>query len=392
MKSNFNPTKLLAIIPKIKELHPLTASSNDYSNSDFIKILNNWVSLSLDDIEQLAPTITKRRIEQLIEYIAKNSLKLPTDNLNRIIQIRLNDKHLSRLFQLWQDNYYNNDLYYLLKTLVKSSSILFNNLFSNSELSLNTFKSWLESMFLPTSVGNTAINIKRKKKISFEKALQSLKILIDGKLGKECIESFYTYCNRDDYLSIDDIELENILRLYSENKIHLFLHNIIQKLEVTDFQNLYYTGSFLCDNYTGDNGSYKYKSFMINYTDSEKDKYNKWLAYIFIRKNINDYRMSFWNNFVANWLKGYEYFKTSRCIVFKFQNYCVLEFTEATKGPLYIYENFDFEKRIRPKANRLKNKDLRYFLFHNDSIKRIEHTQGWQSKVNYYLKASGLMF
>lgn len=389
MKYCFSPQKLNIALAEVSKQHPSKSTPPQYEgDQEFIKMLKYWAYLPIDEVEQEAMMIPPRRVRQLVEYVSSNIYKLPMRNLAHIIRLRADDTIFLRLFSLWLDAYENKDFSRLLKVVSRAFVGRPQNVFHNSQLIIPIFSEWVESDNVPVMVGKTCMRHKVQAG-GFENALRAYSVSTESSLGKACIDSFYTFCAKDDYSAICDSDMERVLRRYDEKQIHAFMRNFLSVMDVPDFQKFYLSGKFLLQKYTNSPGTKPFQSFFSTYPSELIEKYQRWLNYITIRdsfhNNTNDVRMIFWNKYVPNMHVAYLE-RVSEALIMKFDDYGVIEFTEATMGPLYVYEIDDFEKRIVPRSRTHTNQEFRHYLYNNAYIQRIPHQGNWQYRTRRYLQ------
>ena len=389
MKYCFSPQKLNTVLSEVSKQHPSKSAPPQYEgDQEFIKMLKRWANLPSDEIEQEAMMIPPRRVRQLVEYVCSNIYKLPMRNLAHIIRLRADEAIFLRLFSLWLDAYENKDFSHLLKVVARAFATKSENVFQNSRLIIPIFSEWLESDDVPVMVGKTCMRYKVQAG-GFENALRAYSVSTESSLGKACINGFYTFCTKEDYSSIRDSDLERVLRRYDEKQIHAFMQNFLSLMDVPNFEKFYLSGKFLVQKYTNSPETRPFQRFFSAYPSELIEKYQRWLNYINIRdgfhNNTNDVRMIFWNKYVKDMQVSYLE-RTSGALIMKFYDYGVVEFTEATMGPLYVYEIGDFEKRIIPRSRIHTNQEFRHYLYTNAYIQRIPHQGNWQYRTSRYLQ------
>ena len=389
MKNSFVPQKLDRARREVARQHPLKSTLPKYEgDQDFVKMLKYWAYMGSEEVEQEANLIPPRRLRQLVEYVSKNIYKLPMRNFATIIRLRASDEIFLRLFALWLDAYDNEEFNRLLRVVARVFIGRADNVFQNSQLIVPIFSEWIGSDNIPLIVGKTCIRYKSEAG-GFEKALSTFSVSPESSLGKACIDSFYTFCGREDYIISQDYALERVLRRYNENQIHAFMHNFLAVLVVSDFQKFYVTGKYLLQKYTNAPGTKPFQKFFANYPKELVDKYQRWLNYITIREsfhnNTRDERLIFWSKFVP-YMQSAHMEPVSKSLLMKFENYGIVEFTEATMGALYIYEINDFVKRIQPKSRTHNNNEFRSYLYNSPQVERIVHNGNWRRKTEWYLR------
>lgn len=389
MKNSFSPQKLNKTLAEVARQHPLKSIPPKYEGDPaFIQMLKYWAYLQGDVVEQEALLIPPRRLRQLVEYVSNNIYKLPMRNFATIIKLRATAEIFSRLFALWLDAYGNEDYNRLLKVVSRVFVGQAENVFQNSQLTIPVFTEWVGSDNTPALVGQTCLRHKASAG-NFENALRAYSVSPDSLLGKACLDNFYTFCAREDYVLLKDDDLDRILRRYNEKQIHAFMHNFLAVMVVQDFQRFYRAGKYLMQQYTNAPGTKPFQRFFANYPPELIQKYQRWLNYITIREsfhhNTSDERLIFWSKFVP-YMQSAHMESASNSLLMKFEDYGIVEFTESTMGALYVYEIIDFEKRIQPKSRIYANNEFRSYLYNHDYVQRITHQGYWQSRTEWYLK------
>jgi hypothetical protein len=383
------------MVPKVVQVHPYTTHSEvPVVDEDFLEKVRYWAGMEEGEVESEAFTISFRNILRLSDYIGSNQLHLSCQNLIQMVCLRAEKRVMKRLLMRWPDLFESREYSEMVKSIAGEHSELVEEELKNTKLTREVLLSWLNEEHISGAVGKTTIERSRKSGRSLQEELSSLRIPPDSKLGKRCLEEFYLYCQREDYLKISDSELYRILARWQLPVIRAFLKNILEVSETTDFQRLYKCGVYLRDAFTGTTNSPQCHSFFTGFSDKLILRYNCWLGYLTIvegfGQDTNDNRLKFWKDYVPNCTQVYIQ-KFSEALIMYYAHYCIVEFTTKTKGPIYIYERTYFEQSIEPLTRKLKNSNLRKELFRQvevfpKSAKRISHNSGWEYKVRDYLR------
>lgn len=395
MKKTYTPQRLVSILPKVVQVHPYTAHSEvPEVDRDFLEKVKYWAAMEQSEVEGEAFTVSFRNILRLSDYIGNNSLHISCQNLIRMVCLRAEKRVVKRLLMRWPDLYDSPEYSQLVKNVVEEQSGLVEEELGHTKLTREILLGWLNEEHISAAVGKTAIRSSRKSHRSIQEELSDLKVSPDSKLGKICLEEFYLYCERADYLRTSDDELLRILVRWQQPVIRAFLKNILEVSETTDFQRLYRSGTFLRDRFTGTTNSAQYNRFFAGFSEKFKLQYDRWLGFLTIvegfGRDSNDNRLKFWRGYIPNCTRVYTQ-KVSEALIMYFAEYCVIEFTAKTMGPVYIYERDYFEKGIEPLTRTMKNSNLRKELLrlveaYPNSAVRIPHNSGWEYKVRNYLR------
>lgn len=397
MKAAYTPSSLITAAEHIRKAHPSMREIMQYVPDEaFLEEVKRWAKLPTADITGEAFSVPKRKIRLLAKYIPENTLNLPLQNLTQIVYLRADEDIVKLLFILWQDFYLNKDLCNLLHALVTDKGFASLKLLNQSAATKEMLLNWFSSSAIPQVVGRDSLTLQHTTKSPFPECLKAFHIMPSSRLGQCCITEFLTYCDRDDYLAIPDVEMLRSLKKLSLPGINLFLKNILSKLQVQEFQQYYMCGSFLREQYTGSAGSDKYKKFFTSFSSDLELKYRRWLNYILVKdsfaRNTGDERLIFWSQYVPYSWNAYRV-RNCEALVMEFAAYCIIEFTTATMGPIYIYQKSTFEDRIKWHLPRCSNTELRSLLYHDLSsyyTQRIEHRGDWKTTTRWYLMAHSI--
>lgn len=389
MKSEYKPSMLESLKPKIKKEHPLSSDLMNYQpDQEFLEQIKKWAKLPQEDIEETAQFISSRKIWLLVNYIPTNSLKLPLENLVRILYLRVNTDIARRLFVFWQDYFLNRQLCGLLYQIVQNKADI---VVSEKNVNTSILERWFSSDNIPQAVGKECMILQKQSRIHFPDRLRSLGISPSSKLGQLCIAEFLTFCDRVDYLEISDSDMLQSIKKFSPEVIASFLKNILTVLEITDFQRYFQCGKFLRSSFTGSSDTQKYQKYFSTFSAEQEMKYRRWLNYILVHEsfaaNSDEERLEFWSRYVPYSVNVYRV-PISESLVLEFEMYCIIEFPEKTKGPLYIYEREVFENKIKRYVTRNNNAELRRCLYNElreDCAARIIHRDNWQFTTRRYL-------
>jgi hypothetical protein len=390
MKLYCKPVKLEATLVDVRKIHQRIGNQQEVQlDQKFYDKLRYWAGLPEEQVEAVASIVPKYQLLKIASYIGTNSLQLNLDNLLDILYLRMDKDVFGRLFNVWQDCFEDAAIKKLLSGTVNGKRSIVDEFLNNSQMTVAQLRQWLQEPAVVVAVGKT-VKMRRQGGKSFSEALKEFSIYEQSLLGKRCAQEFYTFCDRMDYLACKDIDLYNILKTYKGKTVHNFLRNILNECHITDFQKFWWCGTYIRDYYTSTPDTQKFDDFFLNYSSGQIDKYKKWLSYIavfdFFGQDRNDARLLFWQKYLPYttdipYMVGY-----SECFIMRFEYYTVLEFTEKTQGPLYVYENQDFEKRIKPQTVSCTNNELRSNLYHSLNINRIVHTPDvWEKKTARYL-------
>lgn len=391
MKDSYIPRKLEEIIPAVVQRHPSTAAVTGYHpDQSFLDQVREWVQVPETQINDTAYTIPPRMVVQLADYLGTNSLGVPTEKLIRMVCIRTNERITKRILSRWPDYYLHSDYMDLMEAILTERSEVAEKVLEQSKVTSEVLLDWIKSENIPHAVGKYAIKNDESNSQSFRKTLQEINVSPESKLGKQCIEEYYTFCGEKSYLQIKDEELLRVLKRYSYKQIKSFLDNYLTVMETENLRRYFACGRYLRNSYTGVPDSTRFKAFFSGFSEQHINQYSKWLSYVLIAEsfsnNSNDPRLRFWSKYVPYSSKTYLE-RQSSALIMVYEKCCVIEFTSETMGPIYIYQKEDFNKRIKLATQIMKNLELRSYLYNGAYYARFVHDArgSWQHKVARYL-------
>lgn len=392
MRDSYAPRKLTERIPEIVKRHPSTAKTASYEpDTSFQEQVRAWAALSEKDAGEVALTIPPGKIMQLADFLGAGHTGVPTEQLIRIVCTRTNERLAKRILSRWSDFFRSSSYNALVKAILEERKETVRQVLKDSPADAETWLQWLNSGDIPAAVGKSAVRYDAKHKSGFQQALQAISVPPESRLGKECIDEYYIFCDRNAYLDLEDQKLNRILMRYSYEQSIRFLKNFLTEMDTQSLRRYYACGKYLSQKYTGLPESDKYNRFFSGWSQEHRTQYNRWMSYILIAdsfsQNSNDPRLRFWSKYVPYSVNTYLE-KQCEALIMEYEKCCVIEFTSKTMGAVYIYYKGDYRGRIRKSTKMMKNTEFRSFLYNHPYEARFVHDAGgnWQHKVERFLK------
>lgn len=379
MDFRFIPVNLIKAKEEIALRHTeFGEESQTDVDSSFMNFIKYLVCLEVDEVEKEALVITKRMLEKIVRYLPHNYYNVQMDNLFLIFRIRSNLKFKRMLFNEWQNGYSNESCNAFLKTFVSKDKD-FGEILDSNHISVQMFTEILSAKNIAIKYGKTAMSLERSPQKSLAEKLEYLGIRKTSKLFNDCLSLFYVFCERKDYLSVDDEKILSIIKKYDNNLKKQFLANFLGQLSLSELKNYKWLASYFFE-ITGENHSKKFNSYFASFEPDLTRKYVNWMHIYIINKIFGkDERSVFWERYHYELVTKYTY---SNAVVMEFVDYVAVEFLGQAMGPLYIYQKKYFEADIRKffKLNMYDNGELRTILYNNtkyeNNAKRLKNKQG----------------
>ncbi len=368
-------------------------------NNDYTTLVKKICNLKTEDVERFAYTLTDSEITYLALFLANNMESekhwINDDNIYIAFDYVLDSSICDVMFHGWQNCYYNTKFNTYLASLCQDD--LYKGTLDNCHMSSSEMAEIIMDDLPPIKMGEFCIDHKSivpSKKI--EDLLEYYGILRESKLFIECVSCFYTYCDKESYLSIQDEELAKVIKDYSNEMYKSFLKNILSKLTIRQLSEKFNTVALVINNKVGEIGSDKYENFLHNLDDNLKEKYNNWINSAKILQIFGDnIRSRFWKQFKFKNVKKY---RNTASTELRFENHVIVEFIGDDSeglykddfGPMYIYDAETFDKKIRYQM--INNNKLRSFLYNNQQLclTRLQHQGYWQSTFEGEIRFRGI--
>lgn len=262
---------------EIRKAHPNSAEmAGCQPDEAFLAQVRAWAWLSTAQAEEEVFRIPARDIRLLAKYIPENTLHLPLQRLCQMVSLRASTSILRLLYLLWLDFFANRELCGLLCQITKEHPDQASQLVEPYLVSREEVLQWFASDDIPGMVGRTCMNLQQKKRLLFPERLQSVGVAPSSRLGEKCIEAFLTYCRREDYLALSDVELARQIQHLPVEYMGKFLLNLLSVLETVDFQRYERYGAFVRDKVDTVGGRLKYKINLSQLPPEHRRKYARW--------------------------------------------------------------------------------------------------------------------
>ena len=380
MYFSFTPKRLMEAANDIVLLHKKQREVVNYLPSDRLReLIERVVALELYQVKKNAYVLSEDEVLQIAGYLPHNYYGVDMKNLFLVCNYRSTSEVCKILFEQWQSAYDNKQCnQYMREQLQVNEDFII--LMHGHHLGDNLFDDVLKSDSIPTRIGLECVGRTFPKGYSFLDKMNYFGIQGNTRLYHDTLFLFYTFCNKEDYLSAIKTELLAVIQRYNEGSLKAFLYRFLEFLSLTELESFFDMARYFLAT-IGDVDSNKGKKFFSDATKEVKEKYRDWLIRIKINEYFgNDERSRFWKQFQFKSVVRYGY---SNSVLMEFEEYFAIEFLGKSMGPIYIYRKETFEKYIRRWMRSYNNGELRQKLFHNENLyfRREEHRGYWQGKV-----------
>lgn len=384
MDFSYTPRRLIEAANDIALQHRKQREINYSAPNDKLKtLIERIVALELYQVKQNALALPEDDILLIAGYLPHNYYNVEMRNLFLVFNYRSSQQACETLYEQWQSAYDNEQCNQYMREQLQINE-RFIMLMRNHNISEQIFAEILSSDIIPSRFGMECVNRQFPSGYSLLNKMNYFGIQGNTRLYHDCQFLFYTFCNKQDYLSASKLELLAVVQKYGDVALKNFLYRFLKLLSLVELEQFYEMARYFSVS-LGEIGTPKAKVFFADATDEIKEKYRDWLN----RFKINQYfgngaRSRFWKQYQ---FKSVEKFNSSNAVLMEFEKYYAIEFLGDSMGPIYFYEKEIFEKHVRRWMRTYNNNDLRQQLFHNPNLYsyRKEHRGDWQWSVNSVL-------
>lgn len=384
MKIDYEPHQLQK---EVQKKHPLIGElASEKNTTDVESFIRRICSLTTKELNIEKLYLPYRRYIQMAIYLTSgNYYSLNHSNLVVLLSENFDEQIFEILFHGWQHLYGDSLFQNVFLQLIRKNAIVVNKALKNDCLfpMERYLLKWVVCHDPAYQIGADCLKVSDKRTETIDTKLQAIGIDLESILGRECVEKFYTFCKRADYIKVSISDLGKIVQNYTEQLQKSFLSNFLSETQRNDFKSYYELGKFFLRQ-TGECGTEKSKRYFLEFSNIQVEKYRIWQNLIKIRESFSedekDERIVFWDRyaeygeFVIN--------KFSQSVTISFPRYCIVEFMQKTMGPIYMYEKSFYKASIGPLVVTKSNQQLRQLLLHDKPyLRRITHQGDWQSEV-----------
>ncbi len=361
MAFGYLPQKLLDVEEKIKKIHLVKEAENreDESQMDLYSLIMEIVSWRAENIKPNIFSMTFDKVKKVIAYIPSNKFDVDLDNLMKVYEYRKNDKVARLLFDEWQKAYNNADCNkYVEKLFIEDDE--FRKCLEKMQLNQSEIKSIFSGDSIPIKFGEIIIS-RKMQEFSMIDQINNFGLDTRKKLGQDIYKYYYTYCDKNAYLLLDNLMIISIIVEYDIYFLRLFLINFLKCLSMGELR-LYFVLLEYLMKVIGKEDSISYVKFFETIEKDIREKYNNWVGIKIIEDRFgkNDDRNLFWRQFQFS--KIDDEYPISNVIVFKTDDICFVEFLGRELGPIYWFERKYFENKMhrffRRETNGVLRKDI----------------------------------
>lgn len=403
MRFNFKPTKLIKAKNEIIEIHSNIGEPKEFEiDLDFMNLIKYLAGIKYEDLKKEALVRTRKEMELIAEYLPHNYYNVDLNNIFHIFLLRCNKKLSKLLFFEWQNAYSNFEFIDYFQMLILQNKD-FKELVNECHLTEEKILYIIKQENIPIAFGKEAVSLHQFTNKTLIEKLEYIGVRKNSKLCLKCMDLFYTYCHKEDYLKIKGADLYIIVKEYGQDEKRLFLINFLECLSLVDLRN-YFKLAELFLIITGEKNTAQFDLYFKNFNIILLRKYIDWINMYKINNIFgSDERSKFWERYHYEYVTKYDY---SNSVVLEFDKYVAVEFLGQGMGPLYIYRKDYFNKYVRDSFTLRKydNNLLRNYLYHNTSYEKNEKyirsvtgtrlvhlpNPGWQSNFDSVLVNNGI--
>lgn len=338
--------------------------------SDKFKKIVEKISRIKDDVEEYSYCLKKSELNLLCMYLPSNIHKVDVTKIYEIINIRLDFKMATILYNNWQNNYFNKDNIQIFECILANESILyeFKRHFKISPLEIIH---WINNEDVEMSLSRYLARGKNGTIQEYKKALLDVGIKSNSRLFKKCVELFYFVCQSEEYYRIGDEQLVEIIKKMSKKTAKMMLFNMLDRLDTTELRD-YSKTARLFRSLFGYYGQRSYISLFDKVDDKLEKKYREWTNYIELNDMIKDEkRLDFWLPYIH-----YGDVKANvdkKAVIMRFYNFVVVEF--SGNNPTYWFNNVYYDQVIKGLINGSSTTEelINWFNTNSKYIKKREH-------------------
>ena len=388
----FEPKMLKQVQKEIAVLH-----KSNKKELSIISVDNQLKELieSLVRLDESALAIRTEALEyqdicRIAGYLPFNYFHVNMRNLFRVFATKSDMGTCRILYKYWQNSYENEECNEFILLLLRNN-MEFQQCIEENHLEVEWMSNVIQDWNIVGGFGAKIRYYHFDEKKSLAEKFEYFGINDDSKLYRDCIDAFYVYCEKTDYMEADrELLLETVKKYQKRNRplLKSFLVNFLNKLELEeliDFRDL----SRYLNTIFGDDPQKKgsYKAFFEDISSAFIEKYMDWINICRIEQYFgNDDRSEFWKQY--RFLKV-QRFDKSNAVVMEFKEYVAVEFLGKAAGPIYFYPKEYYETTLKFMFSVFENKQMPRYLYNQtkyDEKDRFEHMgENWKNKVESYI-------
>ena len=386
MEFSFVPKRLIKEKEDIVLIHDNVGTPQISREDDSLReLIERLAGLELYQVRKTANTLTEKECGLVAAYIPTNYYSVDLSNLFKIFQYRTNSRMCDILYSSWQDSYENKECNDFMKDLLVTDEP-FIMLIQKNSLTEGLFTDFLSSESIPIRFGEELKSRVFKTAKTLKEKMALFGIRDDSMLFHTIQFLFFTFCDREDYLAVDQTVLLDVIRKYNNVEIKKFVINFVSKLSLTDLEKYESIANYLNVNVTGDPNSNRFSSFFAGIKQDVVTKYTDWINIYKVNKYFGyDERSMFWKQYRFINIKPY---RQSNSVVMEMKDYYATEFLGDAMGPIYFYKKDVFDNSIRRWFEREDNHELRSTLYNTRdkyASYRKAHQGYWQREIHNIL-------
>lgn len=388
---SFIPKRLQEVRKEVSVLHGSENKLSDMSqmkpSAELERLIKSLVAMDEAELAMESLVLSDSEVYRVVAYIPYNYFKVNMRNLFEIFKTR-SDKILCKiLYEQWQNSYSNESCNNFLHDLLRNDDN-FKEYIEKKHLDTERMDNIIRNHDIVFGFGTEVMKHSFERKKTLAEKFEFFGVHEDSQLYKECADIFYTYCEKNDYLEADSVELLNVIKKYevrNQPLLKAFLLNFLSKLnlvELAEFRNLARYFEAVAGEVSKTKAGYK---FLFDGMPADiVEKYTDWINRCRIERYFGtDKRSEFWKQYRFIHV---QWFEKSDAIVMEFRDYIAVEFLGDRRGPAYIYIKDYFLKKLLGQFITSNNQALRQYLYHESDYEyRKPHNKGWEDDVEDFI-------
>ncbi len=391
----YYPEQLATVTRMIMKFHKNTVHP-DFSKMDdnYMKLIRKIIEMKPDDLETFAYTLTDSELCYMAGFMARNAEGKPQwindDNLYTVMNYVLDTNTCEAMFYSWQNYYDNMKFNTYFEGICRKDEI--QDVLKKNHMKSEDLSKIIISDMPYISIGKYCVDNKVKSgSQKIDDLLEYYGIIPDSRLFNECKKHYYTFCDKDAYISVKVEELIQVVSKYNEKMIQAFLNNYLPKFSLKELNQRFFMLALFLDKNIHDIDTGRYSEFFGKMDNNLKLKYRNWINSAKIVSIFGDnVRSNFWKNYM---FKSVRKHNKSESFEFRFEDYVAVEFLGDVEGndfgPMYLFDVETFESKVKYRMDSEKSSDFKSYLFNNlrntGNVVYKRHAGFWEAEFDYFL-------
>jgi len=379
----FIPNKLIQIVEKIEQQHPLVAAElPSIPSQSLYELIQRINQADEDELEASSYTLTKREIQALCRYLEHDEYHANLQKIITVIKVRFDKMCFSILFRIWHNA--PNQLF-ILNVLAEYDKPNYRT--EDIKIKPGILDNWANSRLPLLAVVRTCQDISNKA--VFEEKYETVGLVKNTALYYQSYVKFLQKTTLEQFIVEGDLHIAEILEhVERANSEHILLELLRcatpNKNKLLEFKAVYKHAYKLW-------GEPSRKTFPSN-RESEYQIYKYWYdaTQLSLILGHDPRRERFWARFLGLETVHWSVVSKHNMLVIAFGKNIVTEFMEM--GPVYIYEKEYYDRYVVPRLPKTNTSSLKSWMVNESTyLSREVHLSNWESKQLAALRKYGLM-